>query len=445
MLVGDVRKLVPAQIPPHDVLVGGFPCQSFSNAGRREGLDDDRGSLFFEVVRLLDGCRPRAFLLENVRGLLKVMGTVKAHLCALGYAVHVREFDAALLLPQRRRRVFLVGFRDGAAATAFAWPLLPALRRTADSVLEEREQASRRLPDAKWEKVRGSQYFSKFPGARVLQPGTLAQTLQTTYKSGYLLYSQFVPQSPPATPRYFSPRECARLMGFGEDFELAADEGHAYRQLGNAVAVPLVGALAAALAAALEAPTDGDPRDTPAAPFSAQPEALAVAIELALRAAPPDAWAADAGCWLPPALAAAIGLDTEAADGGAPCGAPAAPAAAGGAYHDALGPRWRRWPLAVVARARARRYRRRRRARRRRRRARTRRRCPRRRARTRITWRPRSARRSATPRFCGRRAAGRSRWRPTVRERRRPRASTSTARGGRSARLTRCALMSTRQ
>ena len=227
VLVGDVRKLVPAQIPPHDVLVGGFPCQSFSNAGRREGLDDDRGSLFFEVVRLLDGCRPRAFLLENVRGLLKVMGTVKAHLCALGYAVHVREFDAALLVPQRRRRVFLVGFRDGAAATAFAWPLLPALRRTADSVLEEREQASRRLPDAKWEKVRGSQYFSKFPGARVLQPGSLAQTLQTTYKSGYLLYSQFVPQSPPATPRYFSPRECARLMGFGEDFELAADEGHA--------------------------------------------------------------------------------------------------------------------------------------------------------------------------------------------------------------------------
>ena len=124
VLVGDVRRLVPAQIPPHDVLVGGFPCQSFSNAGRREGLDDDRGSLFFEVVRLLDGCRPRAFLLENVRGLLKVMGTVKAHLCALGYAVHVREFDAALLVPQRRRRVFLVGFRDGAAATAFAWPLL---------------------------------------------------------------------------------------------------------------------------------------------------------------------------------------------------------------------------------------------------------------------------------------------------------------------------------
>ena len=150
--------------------------------------------------------------------------------------------------------------------------------------------------------------------------------------------------------------------GLWRGFELAADEGHAYRQLGNAVAVPLVGALAAALAAALEAPADGEPRDTPAAPFSAQPEALAVAIELALRASPPASWAADAGCWLPPALAAAIGLDTEAADGGAPCGAPAAPAAAGGAYHDALGPRWRRWPLAVVARRARRGGRRRRRA-----------------------------------------------------------------------------------
>ena len=221
------------------------------------------------------------------------MGTVKAHLCALD-AVHVREFDAALLVPQRRRRV------SSALATVRRRRRLRGrcFRRCGARPirLEEREQASRRCPTQVGEGARIAVFF-EVPGARVLQPGALAQTLQTTYKSGYLLYSQFVPQSPPATPRYFSPARVRAPHGLWEDFELAADEGHAYRQLGNAVAVPLVGALAAALAAALEAPADGEPRDAPAAPFSAQPEALAVAIELALRASPPASWAADAGCW----------------------------------------------------------------------------------------------------------------------------------------------------
>ena len=132
VLVGDVRKLVPAQIPPHDVLVGGFPCQSFSNAGRREGLDDDRGSLFFEVVRLLDGCRPRAFLLENVRGLLKVMGTVRARLCALGRSLGAprprasrldprhapRSARLRALTPEEEARYFTLGVSPGASAEA---------------------------------------------------------------------------------------------------------------------------------------------------------------------------------------------------------------------------------------------------------------------------------------------------------------------------------------
>ena len=158
-VVGDVCRQSPATIPPADVLVAGFPCQSFSNAGRKLAFDDDRGQLFYELVRLATACRFRALLLENVRGLLEpsVMAAVVRALAAAGYTVATREFDAASLLPQRRRRVFLACFRDQAAARAFAWPALPALRRCAYDVLHAAGAlpADLALPDAKWARPRG--------------------------------------------------------------------------------------------------------------------------------------------------------------------------------------------------------------------------------------------------------------------------------------------------
>jgi site-specific DNA-cytosine methylase len=334
------------------VLVGGFPCQSFSNAGRLGRFDDDRGQLFHELMRLAHGCRPRAVLLENVRGLLThapTLSTVLDALCVAGYPdVRVCELDAASVLPQRRRRAYLVGFRDAGARRCFGWPHLPALRRAADEVLEfARGQLAPpplALPFDKWRRVRESSYFARFPGSRLLARGALAQTLQTSYKSGYLLYSQFVPQVTPACtaptsvaarnggdgdgsgeagdggnggdgdggdgvgdsdggdgggddgdggnggamplsahaataqPRFFSPREAARLMGFPESFVLPTGDGLAHRQMGNAVCPPIVGAIGVALAAALEkaewaageAASDADAISTAARPDATQ-------------------------------------------------------------------------------------------------------------------------------------------------------------------------------
>ena len=326
MPVGDIRKIAAAQVPRHDVLAAGFPCQSFSNAGRLGGFDDARGELFYELVRIVRGCQPPALLLENVRGLLTrpdALAEVLRALAEAGYAhAEVAEYDAALLVPQRRRRVFIVCFRDVAAWRAFVWPALPALRRVASDVLEfaAETRAPRstelELSREKWHKVASSAYYSRFPGARLLPHRALAQTLQTTYRSGFLLYSQFVPQAAaahpdsstaygdaqprgprlgphaiamdstedaaaesegaggapdgggrggrrdggaheddckgPPPPRFFSPRECARLMGFPERFALPKADGLAYRQLGNAVVPPLVGALAVAVVHALE-------------------------------------------------------------------------------------------------------------------------------------------------------------------------------------------------
>jgi hypothetical protein len=237
-------------------------------------------------------------------------------------------------VPQRRRRLFIVGFRDDVCSGRrhFAWPLLPSLRRTAEEILEPAACAAAQqltLPVDKWRKVEESAYYAKFPAARLLTRGSLAQTLQTTYKGGCLLYSQFVPQEamyeeggppqpctaphsrstapPPSTsdivaevststvpparfftpllhtappPRFFSPRECARLMGFPEVFPLPQAEGVGYRLLGNAVCPPLVGAIAAAIARALDADADYAPSTSGSSIAdrgdAASPEALSI-------------------------------------------------------------------------------------------------------------------------------------------------------------------------
>ena len=371
LVVGDVRRQSTPSIPSADVLVAGFPCQSFSNAGRVRRFDDDRGQLFYELVRLATACRFRALLLENVRGLLEpeVMAEVVGALSAAGYHVQTREFDAALLLPQRRRRVFLACFRDAAAARIFAWPALPALRRCAYDALQPAEQlpAGLALPPAKWERVSGSSYFGRYPGARLLPPGALAQTLQTTYLSGYLLYSQFVPSrrgacgcteeaggaasAPP--PRFFSPRECARLMGFPETFALPGQPGLTYRQLGNAVCPPLVAALGACVVHALEAslvsptlPSEGEAEE--AAGRGGAHEAVWVALQLALAAAPPEQRPTHA--WLPPALVRTLGLDASAQAGAEPGGeslpsGPVTACARGAAFHASPEDGWARWSI----------------------------------------------------------------------------------------------------
>ena len=114
-IVGDIHRIAAAQVPRHDVFAAGFPCQSFSNAGRLGGFEDDRGLLFYEMLRIIRSCQPRAILLENVHGLLtreSALAEVLSCLATAGYPdVHYALLDASLLVPQRRQRCFLVGFK----------------------------------------------------------------------------------------------------------------------------------------------------------------------------------------------------------------------------------------------------------------------------------------------------------------------------------------------
>lgn len=306
LVVGDVTDVCESVIPNHDVLTGGFPCQAFSRRGDRRGFDDPRGLLYLEICRVLRACRPSAFLLENVDGLVTMRGgeTIRAvteALASCGYGVTYAVLDAADgWAPQRRRRVFFVGFRDDkvsqGALERFAWPTVddtgasPRVR----SILEREEDAAdppgaamRACEISAYQMDRAARFFAR-AGALPKSPEDAsrerrtkgqsrqsayvaadldghARTLCASYRRSSAYNAELVPPSPATRarrPRFYTAREAARLMGFPETFQ--PDPERAWHEIGNAVAVPLVRDIAAAVLTAMrwgEASRDVPARD----------------------------------------------------------------------------------------------------------------------------------------------------------------------------------------
>ena len=271
---GDICRIQTHEIPNHDLLVGGFPCQPFSSSGARLGIHDPngRGVLFREIVRILKGKKPRAFLLENVRGLYlhddgNTLKVVVKELEECGYAVKYELVDAVKLLPQERCRLFLVGTRrdlqhlsskDQAQQTEFKFPNLPHLARGIRDILHHPEDGHHltalemeklTLNPNQLNKVKSQKYTQEHPEARFLSdPTVAAKTIQSSYTK-YMVGSQFIPvqfgKDGNDEWRRFSSREVARLQGFPESFRLCKDR--AYHMIGNAVAPPVIVMIAAPL------------------------------------------------------------------------------------------------------------------------------------------------------------------------------------------------------
>lgn len=144
---GDITKIQNSEIPDHDILAGGFPCQAFSIIGGMKGFGDTRGTLFFEIERILRAKHPKAFLLENVRNLVshdkgQTFKVILEHLKLLGYHVHWRILNALHYnLPQKRERVIIVGFKEN---HPFEWPQHQPLKKTLAAVLEPDETVNRK-------------------------------------------------------------------------------------------------------------------------------------------------------------------------------------------------------------------------------------------------------------------------------------------------------------
>lgn len=250
---GDITKIAECDIPKHDVLLAGFPCQPFSisgvskylSLGRKHGFKDrTKGTLFFEIVRILRHHRPRAFVLENVKNLKshdqgRTWNVIKSTLEGeLGYHVHPKIIDAKLVVPQHRERIFIVGFRE---PTAFEFPPIPENRTRIKDILEPAVDAKYTLSRHLWSYLQ--HYAEKHKekgngfGYGLVNLDGITRTLSARYfKDGSEI---LIPQRRKC-PRRLTPRECARLMGFPDSFNIPVSDTQAYKQFGNAVVVPLV-------------------------------------------------------------------------------------------------------------------------------------------------------------------------------------------------------------
>ncbi len=258
---GDIRTVLAKDIPAHDVLVAGFPCQPFSLAGvskknslgKPHGFSDEaQGTLFFEIVKTLKRKRPPAFLLENVAHLRTHNGgqTFATMLAALerDYDVSYDVLDAKLVVPQQRRRLFLVGFRKD-LQVEYRWPRIQNRGPTIGTILEKRVDAKYTLNDHLWQYLqdysRRHREAGNGFGCGVVGRNGVARTLSARYyKDG----AEILVTQRGKNPRRLSPRECARLMGFPDTFEILVSDTQAYKQFGNSVVVPLVERVARSIA-----------------------------------------------------------------------------------------------------------------------------------------------------------------------------------------------------
>ena len=264
---GDIYKVTNHQLAaltkiPVDLLVGGFPCQPFSALGSQPGLNDTtRGGLFLEIVRFLQVVQPKAFLLENVPGMLQLpdaFQTIVKALEGVGYQVKTEVISARCVTATSRKRLLFVGLRTSPScnttATPFEFPYIPDLGLRAGDVLDyELDKSILEMTDAQMEQL-GSKK-SKWKPSRLAWEDTVCDTLDSHY--GVCVgkgNSQLVPTS--RTPRRMSPRECASVMGFPMTFQLPLqqiDQGEMayikeqYRMIGNAVCPPLMAAVAGAV------------------------------------------------------------------------------------------------------------------------------------------------------------------------------------------------------
>lgn len=258
VVTGDVTTIDVKDVSPFDILLAGFPCQPFSNAGHRKGFDDTRGTLFFEIMKfLVQKDAPQAFLLENVKGLKghdkgNTFKVIEKSLKEANYHTHVKVLKARDFgLPQNRERVFLVGFKDKKAYDRFLFPEPTSKTTRVGDILEEKVDKKYTISDKLWaghqrrkkeHKIKGNGFGYGMVNAKSPYTNTISARY---YKDG----SEILVEQQGKNPRKITPIEAARLQGFPEDivkkaYEAGVSDTQLYRQFGNAVPVNVIRAIA---------------------------------------------------------------------------------------------------------------------------------------------------------------------------------------------------------
>lgn len=255
---GDITKVNEKDIPNHDILVAGFPCQPFSIAGvskknsmgRETGFaDKTQGTLFFDVCRILKEKRPKAFMLENVKNLCshdkgRTFQVIKESLDELNYEVFHAVLDGQNYVPQHRERIIIVGFdreRYGKDID-FEFKLIPKNPKPViKDILDKDVEAKYTLSDKLW--IYLQNYAAKHRAAGngfgygIAPLDGISRTISARYyKDG----SEILIAQEGKNPRRLTPRECARLQGFPDSFKIPVSDTQAYKQFGNSVVIPLM-------------------------------------------------------------------------------------------------------------------------------------------------------------------------------------------------------------
>lgn len=253
---GDITKIDEKDIPPFDVLLAGFPCQPFSHAGLKRGLEDTRGTLFFDICRIVNFHKPEVLFLENVKGFKghnkgNTFQIVKEMLHQMGYNIHTQVLNARDFgVPQNRERIYIIAFRN---KVSFDFPVPPNIITKLGDILEQNIDPKYTISDRLWQghqrrKLEHIEKGNGFGYSLFDEHSKYTSTISARYyKDG----SEILVKQSNANPRKITPREAARLQGFPDTFVIPVSDNQAYKQFGNSVSVPVIRAIAEEIAIAL--------------------------------------------------------------------------------------------------------------------------------------------------------------------------------------------------
>jgi DNA (cytosine-5)-methyltransferase 1 len=267
---GDITKIAVADIPDHDVLIAGFPCQPFSHAGLKKGIDDTRGTLFHNIANILQEKKPKVALLENVKGLIShdkghTLQVILKTLIGMGYNCNIdkeiitkgtlkqlqTEAKKMVLksidfgVPQNRQRIYIVLWK-GQLTNEFDYPVATHESTLVSEILIENPDTKYTISDRLWEghkrrKINNAENGKGFGFGLVTEDSPYTNTISARYyKDG----SEILIEQIDKNPRKLTPREAARLQGFPDSFVHNKSEVQAYKQFGNSVTVSVISELA---------------------------------------------------------------------------------------------------------------------------------------------------------------------------------------------------------
>lgn len=266
-VAGDITKVDERDIPAHDILLAGFPCQAFSLAGHKRGFDDARGTLFFDVARIIKHHKPKVVFCENVKNLVnhdrgRTFNVIREILEDLGYKVFYKVLNSKDFgVPQNRERIYVVAFRNDITVADFTFPEKVDDTKVINDIIEENEVSpkyylsSSYLTSLEKHKARHASKGNGF-GYEIRPLNTVAGAVVCggMGRERNLIVDKRLTNFTPVTHikgeinkhfvRKMTPREWARLQGFPNDFKLVVADTHLYKQFGNSVTVPVIRAIA---------------------------------------------------------------------------------------------------------------------------------------------------------------------------------------------------------